>query len=48
MFFGKMFDTREERIKGNTSEIQITICYDNVIRRREILSFAGNSLLAFR
>jgi hypothetical protein len=44
IFFEEMFDNREDGIKGNASEIQVTICYDNVIRRRETLRFTGNSL----
>jgi len=31
VFFEEMFENREDGIEGNISEIQVTICYDNVI-----------------
>jgi hypothetical protein len=31
LYFGEMFDNREDGIEGNRNEIQVTNCYDNVI-----------------
>jgi len=32
VFFEEMFENREQGIDGNVNEIQVTTCYDNVIR----------------
>ena len=47
VFFEEMFENREDGIEDNTSEIQVTICYDNVIRAKLYLkSFAvGTELM---
>ena len=47
VFFEEMLENREDGIEGNISEIQVTVCYNNVIRRWETLGFTGKSLLLF-